>query len=170
MDVVGEVELRPLIFNGPVEMALRSLSVMTLFFPMALSIQQLVILDYLMVHSDDVDDGPTGIHPQTPYRGGELVVRRDYLLHGLRLLASRGLCISVYDEDGMRYAASDRAGGFLDALTSQYSKNLRVRAGWVQTKFGETTEADLFAYIDENIANWGVEFALVPDIVLEGAS
>lgn len=44
--------------------------------------------DYLLVHSADVPDGPPSIHPAVPYRGGELLVKRDAIRSGLDLMVS----------------------------------------------------------------------------------
>ena len=63
-------------FNGPVEIGLRALAVLNDAYPVVYSLQRLVVFDYLIVHSDDVLGGPSGLHPQTPRRGGELLVRR----------------------------------------------------------------------------------------------
>ena len=50
-------------FNGPIEIGLRALVVLTEAFPAAYSLQRLVISDYLVVHSDDAD-GPQGCTPK----------------------------------------------------------------------------------------------------------
>lgn len=47
-------------FNGPVEIGLRALCVLTTAFPSAYALQRLVIFDYFLVHSDDIDGGPEG--------------------------------------------------------------------------------------------------------------
>lgn len=47
-------------FNGPVEIGLRALCVLTTAFPAAYALQRLVIFDYFLVHSDDIEGGPRG--------------------------------------------------------------------------------------------------------------
>ena len=42
-------------FNGPVEIGLRALCVLTTAFPAAYALQQLVVFDYFLVHSDDIE-------------------------------------------------------------------------------------------------------------------
>ena len=78
-------------FNSPLEVGLRALIVLTESHPVAHSLQRLTVLDYLVVHLDDAPDGPPGLHPQTPYRAGELLLRRGVLEQGLLLYQSRGL-------------------------------------------------------------------------------
>lgn len=72
-------------FNSPVESGLRACVLLYSLFPIASSLQRLVVLDYMLIHSDDVPDGPPGLHPKTPYRSGELLVRRDTLHRGIIL-------------------------------------------------------------------------------------
>src|SRR6478672_1772276 len=108
-------------FNGPIEIGLRALTLLSEAFPAPYSLQRLVVSDYLLVHSDDLPDGPPGLHPKTPHRGGELLVRRAVLEQGLMLYQSRGLLERHYTEKGVMFAATERTAGFLDALSSDYA-------------------------------------------------
>jgi hypothetical protein len=145
-------------FNGAVEMGLRCLAILNEGFPSAYSLQKLVIFDYLSVHSDDAPGGPTGLHPKTPNRGGELLVRRDMLRQGLMLYQSRGLIDRSYDGSGLYFAATERSGSFLDALDAEYIADLRLRAGWVVDSFGALPDDDLGHFVKEHIGSWGTEF------------
>lgn len=156
-------------FNGAVEIGLRSLSVLTESFPAGCSLQRLVVFDYLLVHSDDVPGGPTGLHPQTPYRGGEILVRRGVLQEGLLLYQSRGLIERRYENGGVFFAATDRSAGFLDALRTQYVTGLRERASWVVESFGQLSDADLEMMVREQIGKWGTEFAMESVLWAEGS-
>ncbi len=147
-------------FNGPVEIGLRALAVLIDAFPAAYSLQRLVVFDYLLVHSDDVPGGPTGLHPKTPHRSGELLVRRRALQDGLLLYQSRGLIDQQYTKAGMFFVATERAAAFLDVLLTEYVRGLRARAAWLVGSFGELPEADLEQMIRENLGAWGAEFAM----------
>lgn len=147
-------------FNSPVELGLRSLVFLNEAYPTEFSLRQLVILDYLMVHSDDVDGGPQGLHPQTPYRSGELLVRRDPLQAGIQLFRSRGLIVQIYRKTGVFYAASDRSESFLDVLESSYTARLRDRASWAFDAFGNQSAERLNNFVAANIGKWGAEFEM----------
>lgn len=147
-------------FNGPVEIGLRALAILNESFPVGYSLQRLVVFDYLVVHSDDIPDGPVGLHPQTPHRGGELLVRRSVLEEGLLLYQSRGLLERRYTDQGMFFAATDRSGAFLDALNSEYLDHLRDRAAWLVTELGTLTDDETNQFADRHIGEWGAEFAM----------
>lgn len=147
-------------FNGPVEIGLRALAVLTDAYPDTYSLQRLVIFDYLLVHSDDVPGGPAGLHPQTPYRGGELLVRRGVLQDGLLLYQSRGLIERRYTGAGMLFSATERSASFLDVLETEYVTGLRERASWVVDSFGAISDEELERMIRGNIGAWGAEFAM----------
>ena len=147
-------------FNGPVEIGLRALTILSDAFPENYSLQRLVILDYLVVHSDDVPDGPTGLPPQTPHRSGELLVRRGTLQEGLLLYASRGLIERRFDDMGVFFAATERSAGFLDALDAEYVLGLRERAAWLVSNFGVLSDAQLERMVSEHLGQWGAEFAM----------
>lgn len=147
-------------FNGPIEIGLRALALLSEAFPSAYSLQRLVVSDYLLVHSDDLPDGPPGLHPKTPHRSGELLVRRAVLEQGLMLYQSRGLLDRHYPETGVMFSATERTATFLDALSSDYTAKLRDRATWLVTLFGEVPDNDLLAIVNSHIGEWGAEFAM----------
>lgn len=69
-------------FNSPLETGLRSVAILAEACPDEFDLQRLLYLDYLVVHSSDAD-GPTSLHPNTPLRNGELLVRRGLIERGL---------------------------------------------------------------------------------------
>lgn len=147
-------------FNSPVEIGLRALAILNESFPVGYSLQRLIIFDYLVVHSDDIPSGPLGLHPQTPHRGGELLVRRSVLEEGLLLYQSRGLLERRYTSQGMFFAATDRSAAFLDALDSGYLEQLRDTAAWLVSEFGALDDDELNDFTGEHIGDWGAEFAM----------
>lgn len=147
-------------FNSAVEIGLRSLCILTSAYPSSYSLQRLIVFDYLLVHSDDMPGGPTGLHPKTPHRGGEILVRRVVLQEGLLLYQSRGLIEHIYQDGGVFFAATDRSAGFIDALSTEYVVGLRKRATWVVDSFGQFADGELDAMVRERIGQWGAEFVL----------
>jgi hypothetical protein len=147
-------------FNGPVEIGLRALAVLNYAFPDAYSLQRLVILDYLIVHSDDVPGGPRGLHPKTPHRSGELLVRRSVLQQGLLLYQSRALLERRFDGTGISFCATERSASFLDALGTEYVRALRERAQWLVHTYGNLPDKELDQLVRDHLGDWGAEFEL----------
>jgi len=147
-------------FNSPVEIGLRAVATLNDVFPSEYSLQRLVIFDYLVIHSDDIAGGPIGIHPKTPHRSGELLVRRDTLQKGLLLFMSRGLIECKYRETGVRYVATEHTSAFLDVLEADYVADLRERVAWLVESFGEMTDAKLECLVHEHLGEWGAEFEM----------
>ena len=144
-------------FNGPIEIGLRALVVLTEAFPAAYSLERLVISDYLVVHSDDAD-GPHGLHPQTPIRNGELLVRRESLQQGLLLYQSRGLIECRYEPDGIVFAATEASAAFVDVLESWYVSELRSRTEWLISRFHRLVDRELQDFVTKRLGNLGAEF------------
>lgn len=145
-------------FNSPIEIGLRALAVLNDAFPAAYSLQRLVIFDYLIVHSDDVPGGPIGLHPKTPRRMGELLVRRGVFHQGLLLYQSRGLVERIFNLEGVSFGATELSAAFLDALTSGYILDLRDRAAWIVKTFGDLREYELQEIVRDHVGQWGAEF------------
>ncbi|MBL8600483.1 MAG: threonine transporter [Myxococcales bacterium] len=146
-------------FNGPVEIGLRALCVLTTAFPAAYPLQRLVVFDYFLVHSDDIEGGPEGLHPRTPHRGGEILVRRGVIQQGLGLYESRGLIERVYEDGGIYFAATDKSADFLDTVGTEYLERLRDRADWVVSHLAALNDTALDAMVRQHVGTWGAEFA-----------
>lgn len=144
-------------FNSALETGVRSLWVLSEGHPGAFDLQRLVYFDYLVVHSADAA-GPASLHPRTPLRNGELLVRRGLIERGLLLMISRGLVERRVDARGISFAATEEAGPFLECLTSGYAQALRERAEWAVTRFGGLSDRDFRSFIDANFERWSREF------------
>lgn len=147
------------VFNNPIESAIRSLVLLVEAYPEAVDLQKLVYLDYLLVHSKDAG-GPESLHPPTPNREGEVVVRRGLIEHGLNLLLMRGLAERRATNRGFEYVALDSAGSLISSLSAAYSQRLKERGEWVSATFGDRDVESLSIFFRENVGRWGSEFAL----------
>lgn len=150
-------------FNSALESGLRALCVLYEGFPESYDSQRLIFYDYLVVHSGDVEEGPDSLHPATPFRSNEWLVRRQLVDQGLRLLVERGLVKPSMTVNGILYSASETAGAFVACLDQKYTTQLRERARWVVETFDTTTEPELVQYFDSHLDRWGAEFLPIGD-------
>jgi len=144
-------------FNSPLEIGVRSLTILTAVYPRALDLQFLVFFDYLAVHSGDVQ-GPASLHAPLPLRSGELTIKRGLIERGLLLMISRGLAEHLISSNGFEYRASDNASAFLSMLSSRYILKLKERAEWVVETFGNSSLQDLKEIEQNFFRNWSTQF------------
>lgn len=155
------------LFNGPVEIGMRTAMVLANAYPERIDLNRLVILDYIVVHSGDIPDGPPSLHPPTPLRAGEVTVRRGLLENGLHLLAMKGLVSRHLDDSGITYSAQSEITAFLDALSSGYAHSVRNRAEWAVQRLNGLTDTQVRQLFEESIGRWKTEF--VSEQALEDA-
>lgn len=148
------------LFNGPVEMGMRAAMVLANAYPERVDLNRLVILDYIVVHSGDLPDGPESLHPATPLRAGEATVRRGLLENGLHLLAMKGLVMRHLDAAGITYSAEETVTSFLDALTSDYAEAVRSRSRWAVERLSGLTDVEANKLFEESIGRWKTEFVV----------
>jgi hypothetical protein len=144
-------------FNSALECGLRALAILASAYPASADLQRLVAYDYLLVHSADAD-GPSSLHPSTPHRNGELLVRHTLIESGLFLLLSRNLIERFATTKGIEYRAMDAAQAFLDGLSSDYMRALRDRADWVSVTFTMMSESELKDFVNAHFDQWTTEF------------
>ncbi len=146
--------------NSPIELGVRALILLIECFPQKLSLQQLVALDYILVHSDDFSGGPKSIHPKLPRRSGEFLIKRKIIRNGCILFIKKGLINQVFTSDGIKYEASESSVNFLDSLTTEYISELRDRSHWVISYLGDQSENSLNKEILSKMDEWGSEFTM----------
>ncbi|MGK9165045.1 threonine transporter [Inquilinus limosus] len=145
-------------FNSPLECGLRLLFVLAAADGAPLDLQRLVSYDYLLVHSGDVPGGPKSLHPSVPFRGAELLVKRDLLQLGLNQMFARELLQKTFDTSGITYRSTPLTDAFLGLMRTGYADALRQRSAWVVTNFRHFDDRALQSYMSENIGRWGAEF------------
>ncbi len=151
---------RTRLFNTSLEAGLRALGLLVAVFPRSLRTGQLVALDHILVHSRDFDlNAPDSLHPASPYRRTEPIVRRTLVNQGVDLMVSRGLMQRLPMRDGFSYSATEEASAFLAALHTQYWHDLLDRTRWAAKKFGTLTEDELSQLLGRRIDDWVSEFA-----------
>lgn len=145
-------------FNSPLECGLRMLFLLDAAAGKASDLQRLISYDYLLVHSGDVADGPKSLHPSVPFRGTELLVKRELLSAGLNQMFSRELIVKTFDTSGILFSSTKLTSAFVALLKSDYSDALRTRSVWVIQRFGTMDDSNLSTFMADNIGRWGAEF------------
>jgi hypothetical protein len=149
------------------ESGLRSLTILVAGYPNYYDLERLVIYDYLLVHSGDIENGPKSMHPNTPHRSGEILIKRPIIENGLKNMIAKGLIEASYSESGITYSATEVSSPFLDSLQANYTQKMIKISDWVVEAFGEYDIEDLNALVNDNLNVWGSEF-INESIVREG--
>ncbi|MCF8168307.1 MAG: hypothetical protein K9K38_15275 [Rhodoferax sp.] len=151
------LERKPLTFNGPLEAGIRAVSILGAAYPSTYDLQRLVALDYLLVHTGDID-GPANLHPPTPTYSAELLVRRKLVEQSLLLMMTRDLVTREVTPDGIKYGAGDNAATFLSAVSSSYLVALKGRAAWLVEALGGLSDEQFKGVMRRFFDKWVVEF------------
>lgn len=122
------------LFNGAIESGIRSAILLEAFYPRALDLNSISLLDYFVVHTADIGGGPTSLHPAISSRFGEYRVRRRVIQDGLKLLTRRNLISPIESREGLLFLAGDDAPAFIKLLTTDYNLELQNRAYWLATQ------------------------------------
>jgi hypothetical protein len=150
----------PPVFNSPFELGIRMVYLLQSLDPSGADLQKLVLLDYAVVYSADLN-GPTSLHTPIPFRGAELLSRRELIEQGLYLMSTRGLVAASWDEDGITYRAGEASRAMTSSLTSDYLRKLEARCEWVAEHFGNADSAELTEQFAGSGHLWGAELETV---------
>jgi hypothetical protein len=145
------------LFNSRLETGVRALIVLEAVHPAALDLLELTWFDHIVIHTGDLD-GPPSLHPNVPYRSGEMIVRRRMIEQSLTLMQRLHLVDVVAGKEGIRYRASDEAYPVIQLMRSPYTQKLRERAGWLAANIYSMDREDIEALIADKVGRWKIEF------------
>ncbi len=152
---MGKV-VAPSPFNSPLELGIRMVYLLSALYPRHADLQKLVLMDYAVVYSGDLD-GPVSLHTPVPFRGNELYSRRELIESGLHAMSMKGLVGMSLGEDGVTYFAGERARTLIDSVGSTYANELLDRCAWAADRFGSVDSVALSAEFNELGHRWGAE-------------
>lgn len=136
-------------FNNEVETGLRILVILNEIYPLEVDLSKLLYLDYITVHSGDLDESKPSLHTSVPYQKGELLIRKPIIQKGLSLLMSKGLANLVYLPTGLYYSASEKSTPFIESLGSNYTASLVDRAKWIASNFANLGSDEMHALLNQ---------------------
>ena len=145
-------------FNNDVDTGLRMLCLLNESHPVSFDLQKLIYLDYITIHSGDMDKSTKSIHPPVPYRSGELLIRRSIIQSSLELFISCNLVEKIYTKTGIEYIASEDSSTFLETLEEEYFIKLNERAKWAIKNYSDLSNKELKVFLDKNLDGINNEF------------
>lgn len=128
-------------FNTPPEVCLKICAILEAIAPTHIGLDAICALDYLIVHTSDLDNAPPSIHPDTPDHHEEAFVRRDLIGQSIRIACAKGLLHLDYQPTGIKYGLGMRGSMFLGAVHVVYVTKLRQRAAWLARRFINNMES-----------------------------
>lgn len=157
MDTIMSQVHKTITFNSPLEAGIRAVSILGAAYPQAYDLQRLVALDYLLVHTGDIN-GPDNLHPPTPMPSAELLVRRKLVEQSLFLMMTRDLVEREVTSEGIKYGAGENAATFLSLVSSNYLLSLKERAVWLVETTGDLTDEQFKSMMRRFFDKWVEQF------------
>ncbi len=156
------------IFNSALETGMRSVCVLAADNTMSYDFQELLAFDHLIVHTGDVKDAPSSLHPNVLQRNGELLVRRSIVARGLLLMESKNLVKKNISTDGFYYSSTDLAAVFIEILTNSYISDLYERSQWAVSMYKSFGDMFFNTVFNTAFDRWTNEFQIA-EISMEHA-
>lgn len=146
------------VFNTPLEIGLRTLFLLDSMSPNHYDLNTLVIFDYFLLNSGDFPGGPESLHPVTPHRGAQLIIKPMIMQKGLNLMISKELININFGRGGITYSSNILTKKFIEFIDTDYSKSLISICNWIKSEFSNYDIKKLELFVKNSIPDWGSEF------------
>ncbi|MCT1183583.1 hypothetical protein EFL99_10110 [Lactococcus lactis] len=142
------------LINSPLETALRIIIILSILRQEIPTLDEIVMLDYYVLHANDFDPALESIHPDIPNRENELLIRRKLVIEGLRILESRSLIKINYTKTGIRYCTNELSNQVVKYLESPYSSKVTRNISESSTKSFDEIMLSVRKLITEDSNIW----------------
>lgn len=142
------------ILNSSLETALRILMLLKNNSNEQLDVDEILFLDYFVIHINDFDSKLESMHPSIPNRENEIFIRRQAIQQAILLLESRKLIDIKYTSTGIRYSSNDLTTSFVDYFESPYVEKLKENLNSLNQKNKSTLLTEIKESIFNNSKLW----------------
>lgn len=157
---MAKMKNAPAVFNSPFELGIRMVYVLSGLYPRGADLQKLVVLDFLVIYSEDFD-GPISLHTPVPQRNVEFLSRRDLIRAGLHLMSTKGLVDVQLSDEGVTYYAGENSRSLVGSIGTSYAVRLAERCEWVAEKYGNSNADSLAGLLAGLDRRWDAELDLL---------
>ncbi len=127
-------------------------------YPQTYDLQRLVALDYLLVHTGDIE-GPDNLHPPTPMHSAELLVRRKLVEQSLLLMMTRDLVEREVTSEGNQVRRRRECCDVpVISIFQLFAGSLPERAVWLVETVGDLTDEQFKGMMRRFFDKWVEEF------------
>lgn len=151
----------PLLYNGLVETAMRSLVILDAFYPHAFSFEEIRLLDYFAVFPGDIG-GARNLHLPHSGRAGAYGVRPAAIGKGLDYLTEIGHVLRTGEGRAALFRAADEGPAVTGFIRSPYLTGIHVAAEWMLAKLESEGREAFFAHLCRRMAELSLESMAMP--------
>lgn len=141
------------IYNTPVEIGARLLMIIVKN-KIEIDFDKLLILDYLALHANIINNNFKSLHPDNPFHGLEIYSKMNVSKNALKLLISKGLIDVNFTSKGITYSTNPIGEYFLSFFEGDYYKELGMNIDNIINNFNDYDSDELQKYLFKNIDKW----------------
>ncbi|WP_315167665.1 ABC-three component system middle component 2 [Metaclostridioides mangenotii] len=141
------------LYNTNSEIAVRFLIILNKY-KKPIDLETLLIIDYLSLHINTVDEEIDSLHPDNPLFGIEIVTKNSIAKESVNLLLKKGLINLVFSDEGIKYSYKIISDHFLSFFDGKYYSKLTMYIEKVISIFSSDAEEDIQNFVNRNIDKW----------------
>ncbi|MBC2077872.1 hypothetical protein HCA99_01430 [Listeria booriae] len=142
------------LLNSPIEISLRIIILLESIENSHFDVDDILLLDYYILHINDFDTKLKSIHPAIPNRENEIFVRRKGIQNSLALLESLNLIQTNYTMEGITYSSVPSNKTFSDYLETPYSIRLKENIKSINVENLDSIIANIKESLFDNPQLW----------------
>lgn len=141
------------IYNTPIEIGVRLLMIIVKN-KIEIDFDKLLILDYLSLHSNIINDKSKSLHPDNPFHGLEIYSKMNISKNAINILISKGLIDVNFTSKGIAYSSNSISEYFLSFFEGDYYNELEKSIEIIIDNFNSYSSEELQEYVLKNIDKW----------------
>lgn len=157
------------LLDSSIELGLRASIILDAYTPRFLSENELLFLDYILVHCNDFYDDTASVYPTSNFRVSDITQRKICLHVALKLYTHKGIIIVKTTPLGIKYRTGGKYPGYIKSIENEFIQKLSAIAKKIFEMEHDKTLSELYVAWRENIKviQAGISIPLIEEVVYE---
>lgn len=135
--------LKVRLYNSRIEISLRLAKILMGFNPIALTIEKLICIDFLVLNLGDFLPEQHSLHPAIPRRDSQLAITRRTFVDALALMKQYRIAGENYTPHGILFTVTDKTFSFTNAVQNEYLLKMDHNIHITKETFGSLSESEM---------------------------
>lgn len=131
------------LYNSQIEIAIRIAKILMVYNPMALSIEKIICIDFIVLNLKDFIPNQDSLHPAVPRRDTQLAITRKTFTESLDFMKKYRIVNEAFTNDGIVFMVTDKTFSFTNAIHNEYILKMEKNILVTKESYGSLNFSDM---------------------------
>jgi hypothetical protein len=150
------------LYNSQIEIAIRIAKILMVYSPIALSIEKIICIDFIVLNLKDFIPNQDSLHPAVPRRDTQLAITRKTFTESLDFMKNCRIVKEAFTNDGIVFMVTDKTFSFTNAIHNEYILKMEKNILVTKESYGSLNFSDMKKLVASKFGKLDMEIHYEP--------